>query len=719
MRKRIRLGLAAGVIIAAAMVIAALRPPPGEALPTWEPVVLKRGTVIDRLRETGTLMPRDPSIVGVPFDGKLQWVIDDSTWVQAGEPLFIIDDADELKKVAEERSQLTEAGQDLELALLKREQAVDTEERKVRKSEQDLTIEQARSRIMTTKAVGGLELVRCDADLVPLEALTGVVRTRFESTRIAWQQAQDAFIDQLDVWQDHQDQLLRLENRIDELTQQQKEAQAKPRIPGRSATDNPLADEKGDNRDKKGDKKSDKTPSKRSGKNPPPDDSAAPRAEAAVDPAVEIPKIMAERNSAREKTGLIQAELIGLRAKRDAQAPLKDAAASALASAESAERELRIRIEIEKRGLPATQLALDAELAQLTLNEAERRLREGQAAFAAMTLSQAAIDDLVAAHESAKTQTTITTELLTLANRKVSPEVEAEAAARLAKAQQAATNAKAVRDRNLAILDQERAVLDAKIARLTASLALRSRRFPSTIEQEIAARERDRSLKPELAPQLDQELVSLRADLVKAKASPANISVSPVAGLVKVRREGDRQKLAGDQVWQADPMIEVFAPANMEVVVRVNEVNVARLNTGMKVTAEIPALGRLPRTGVITQVAGVGRDKNDGSGKKGQAGVTQFEVRINLDPGEDRRDGDFRQGMTALVAIELQRVAEVHWLPRSAIVTMADGVPGIRRAPGSAVTSITGHIVGSDAFVVDDQTLTEGTTVYVKRSPNR
>ena len=493
MRKRIRLGLAASVIVAAAMVVAALRPPPGDALPTWEPVVLKRGTVIDRLRETGTLMPRDPAIVGVPFDGKLQWVIDDSTWVQAGEPLFIIDDADELKKVAEERSQLTEAGQDLELALLKRDQAVDTEERKVRKAEQDLTIEQARSRIMTTKAVGGLELVRCDAELVPLEALTSVVRTRFEATRLAWQQAQDAFIDQLDVWQDHQDQLLRLENRIDELTQQQKEAQTKPRTPGKSATENPLADKKWENRDKKGDKKSDKMPSKKDG--------AALSAEAVVDPAVEIPKIIAERNTAREKTALLQAELVGLRAKRDAQAPLKDAAANALASAESAERELRIRIEIEKRGLPATQLALDAELAQLTLDEAERRLREGQAAFAAKTLSQAAIDDLIAARESAKTQVTIVTERLALANRPVSPEVVAEAAARLAKAQQAATNAKAVRDRNLAILDQERAVLDAKIARLTASLALRSRRFPSTIEQEIAARERDRSLKPELAPQ--------------------------------------------------------------------------------------------------------------------------------------------------------------------------------------------------------------------------
>ena len=711
MIKRIRLGLATVVIIAvivAVAVVAALRPPPGDAQPTWEPVMLKRGDVIDRLRETGTLMPRDPAIVAVPFDGKLQWVADDSTWVQAGEPLFIIDDADELKKVADERSQLTEAAQDLELSHLKRDQAVDTEERKVRKSGQDLAIEQARSRIMTTKAVGGLELVRCDAELVPLEAATSVVRAGFETARLAWQQTQDAFIDQLDNWQDHQDQLLRLENRLDEMTQQDKEAKAKLRPAARSPDDNLSLD------GKKSEKKSGKRPSKEEG--------PAPMLTAAVlvDPAIEIPKILAEREVLRQKTGPLQVELAAARAKRDAQAPLKDAAAAALTLAETAERELRIRIEIEKRGLPATQLALDAELAQVTLVEAERRLREGQAAFVAKTLSQAAIDDLTAACDSARTQFTIVTERLALANRPVSPEVQAEATARLSKAEQAATNAKAVRDRNLAILDQERAVLDAKIARLTASLALRARRFPSTIEQEIAARERDRSLKPELALQLDQELVSLRADLAKAKATPPNIAVAPVTGLIKVRREGDRQKLAGDQVWQADPMIEVFAPANMEVIVRVNEVNVARVRQGMRVMAEIPAVGRLPRTGVITQVAGVGRDKNDGSGKKGQAGVTQFEVHINLEPGDDHRDGDFRQGMTALVAIELQRVADARWLPRSAIVTMADGHPGIRRAPGADPTPISGRIVGSEAFVVDgSQALTDGMTVYVQRIPNR
>jgi len=715
MRKRLRIALAAGVLAAGSIVAAAFRPNSLEAQPTWEPVPVETGTVVDRLRETGTLMPRDPLIVAVPFDGKLQWVIEDSTWVQPGEPLFIINDVDELKKVGDERTQLTEAGQDRELAKLKREQAGDTEERKVRKAEQDRTIEQARSRILTTKEVGGLELVRLDAELVPLEATTTTVRARYETARLAWQQAQDAFIDRLDEWQDHQDLLLRLENRLDELTQQEKEAKAKPGSAGAGGLE----------KRKKGKDNLGSTKPAEGGKS-----NAEPVAaiganggDIPADPAVEIPKVVAERNEVRAKTETVQRDLSTARTQRDTLTPNKDAVELDLAAAESAERELRIRIEIEKRGLPATQLRLDAELTRLSVDEAERRLNDGQAAFNAKTLSQVAIDDLVAARDSIRTQLTIVTERLALADRPVSAEGLAEAAARLSKAEQAAANAKEVRDRNLAILDQERAVLEAKIARLTASLAVRARRFPSTIEQEISARERDRSLKPELAAQIEAELMQLRADLAKAKATPPHIAVAAVAGLVKVRREGDRQKLAGDQVWQADPIIEVFAPANMEVVVRVNEVNVARLAKGMRVTAEIPALGRLPRVGIITQVAGVGRDKNDGSGKKGQAGVTQFDVRINLEPGDDHRDGDFRQGMTALVAIELQRREHVRWLPRAAIKRIpgstSDNKSGVRRTPGGPVTPVKGGIVGTEAFVIDDASLPEGTIVYVERIPNR
>lgn len=678
----------------------------------WDAVRVTRGEAVAVMRETGTLAPRDPLVVPVPFDGKLQWIVEDSTWVTKGEPLFIISDDDELKKVADERQQLEEARQDRELADLKLAQAIETEERKVRKAQDDLVLEQARNRILTEPAKGGLELVRLDQELRPLAERTAVVRAGSDELRGAWQHAQDAYLDRLSAWQQHQDALLRLENRLDELAAREREERDRPadaaRRTRREAGDKSNDGAKGEGKPA-GDGKDGK---KGEGKGPRNPDAAPP-----LDPAKERDAILAERAQLTARTAELKTALDAARAARDATVAPRDAAAIDLHTAEDAERDLRIRVEIEKRRLPATQLELDLRLAEISATEADRRLAEGTAAFTSQVISQAALDDLTATADQARTALTTTRERLALAARPTGPEVLAEAAARLSKATQAAAEAEEVRVRNLEIQRQSMAVLDAKIARLTASLAIRARRFPSTIEQEIAARERDRTLHPEDAARLDAELVSLKADLAKARANPPNVLIAAVSGLVKVRREGDRQKLAGDQVYQADPMCEVYPPENMEVVVRVNEVNVPKLKQGMKVRAEVPALGRLPRTGVISQVAGVGRDKNELLGRKGVAGVTQFEVRIVLDAGADGRDGDFRQGMTTLVEIELARQAGALLLPRAA-VDQQDSSWGVHRSPGATLSTITGQTFGDDVFVIDSG-LGEGAQVYVRRTLNR
>lgn len=696
MRLIVPIGLALAAVIA---VLLAVRS--GDAaVERWDATSVVRGDAVALLRETGTLAPRDPLIVAVPFDGKLQWIIEDATWVQQGEPLFIISDDDELKKVADERRQLEEALQDRALATLKLAQAGETEARKVRKAQDDLTLEKARHRILTEPAKGGAELVRLDRELRPMTEGTAAVRMRFETVRDAWQRAQDAYLDRLDGWQQHQDALLRQENRLDELTAAVREAANRPA--------DAMRKQKREGRPP-GDKPSDKPGKPETEKKEP--------AKPAVDPEKERADILAERERLRGLTEGLRSGLDAARAARDAATAPRDEAAAALAASEEAERDLRIRIEIEKRRLPATQLELDLRLAEVSDAEAVRRLAEGKASLEAKVLSQAAYDDLVAVAEQARSQLTTTRERLAIAARPPGEEVLAEARARLAKAEQAAAQAAAVRERNLEIQRQEGAVLDARIARLGASLAVRARRFPSTIEQEIAARERSSSLHPEDAPRLAEEIAGLRQDLEKARAAPPNVLLAPAAGLVKVRREGDRQKLAGDQAWQADPMCEVYPPQNMEVVVRVNEVNVPRLKQGMRVNAEVPALGRLPRTGVISQVAGVGRDKNELLGRKGQAGVTQYEARVVLDPGADGRDGDFRQGMTALVAIELERVPGALWLPRAAVERGGDGW-AVHRTPGGPPVPITGRPVGDDAFVIEGG-LQEGDQVHVRRITSR
>lgn len=698
---KMRLIVPAGLVLAATVAVLLATRPGDAAVERWDALKAVRGDAVALLRETGTLAPRDPLIVAAPFDGKLQWIIEDATWVQQGEPLFIISDDDELKKVADERRQLEEAVQDRELAALKLAQAIETEARKVRKAQDDLTLEQARHRILTEPAKGGEELVRLDRELRPMTEGTAAVRARFEAVRDAWQRAQDAYLDRLDGWQQHQDALLRQENRLDELAAAVREAANRPA--------DAMRKQKREGRPA-GDKPGKPDPAKAE-----PDRKEPPKP--AADPEKERAEILAERERLRGLTEGLRTGLDAARAARDAATGPRDEAASALAEKEEAERDLRIRIEIEKRRLPATQLELDLRLAEVSDAEAVRRLAEGRASLEAKVISRAAYDDLVAVAEQARSQLTTTRERLAIAAKPAGEEVLAEARARLAKAVQSAAQAAAVRERNLEIQRQEGAVLDARITRLGASLAVRARRFPSTIEQEIAARERSSSLHPEDAARLADEIAGLKRDLEKARGAPPNVLVAPAAGLVKVRREGDRQKLAGDQAWQADPMCEVYPPQNMEVVVRVNEVNVPRLKQGMRVSAEIPALGRLPRTGVISQVAGVGRDKNELLGRKGQAGVTQYEARVVLDPGTDGRDGDFRQGMTALVAIELERVSGALCLPRAAVERGGDGW-AVHRTPGGPPVPITGRPVGDDAFVIESG-LQEGDQVHVRRITSR
>jgi multidrug resistance efflux pump len=687
----IRLSLFLAVLLAIIVTVALRFAHAGrEAGSIWEPIAVERGEAVAWLRETGTLAPRDPVIIPAPFDGKLQWVIEDATWVQQGDPLFILADADELKKVADERQQLEEATQDRELAALKLEQADETEERKVRTAGDDLVLEQARYRILTEPAKGGMELVELDRQLRPLAAVTSEIQERFVTVRDAWQVKQDAYLDRLDAWQQHQDALLSLENRLDELDATAREAVAKPQEAAKRKRREAMGTEAGGE----------------------PEPESAP-----ADPLAARAAAMTERQQLMALTAGLRDQLAAARSARDAAAGPRAAAAAELADAEAAERDLRIRIEIEKRRLPATQLALDLRLAEATASEADRRLVEGRAALTAQVLSQAAFEDLVASAEQARAQVETTRERLAIAAQPAGPELLAEAAARLARARQAAAQAQAVRDRNLEIQRQEIAMLDARIARLSATLAVRARRFPSTIEQELAARERERTLRPAEAERLAADIAQLQLDLAKARANPPNVLTAPVSGLVKVRREGDRQKLAGDDAWQADPMCEVYPPQNMEVVVRVNEFNVPLLRQGQRVTLEIPALGRLPRTGVISQVAGVGRDKNELLGRKGASGVTQYEVRIVLDPGADGRDGDLRQGMTALVAIEIERVADALILPREAVAYRPEGL-AVRRRPDGAWEPVAGRLVG-DRQVVITAGLQEKELVYVRRFARR
>ena len=168
-------------------------------------------------RELGVLAPRDPVVVKSPFTAKLQWVIEDGSWVEPGAELFILSDEDEIKRVAELRAQLVQSRAELRLAKLRRANGETIERPKWAAAERALELAKLRRRLIESQPVGGQELVRLAEALRPLDAASRAARREAERAQDAWQGALDAYLAALDAWQAGRDRILRSQAKLDEL----------------------------------------------------------------------------------------------------------------------------------------------------------------------------------------------------------------------------------------------------------------------------------------------------------------------------------------------------------------------------------------------------------------------------------------------------------------------------------------------------------------------
>lgn len=658
-----RIALLAVALLAAAAAWWVLRPPP-DAARTWrEEVAAENGPVGRTLRELGVLAPRDPLVIQAPFTARLQWIVADGTWVEAGADLFILSDEDEVKRIAELRSQLVQARAELRLARLKREHGEQTERPKRDAAERSLALAEFRRRLVDAKPVGGLELVRIAEALRPLNAATVAARRAAEAAQDDFQRVLDGYLGALDAWQANRDALLRLQARIDEL-------EASP------------ADQEG---------------------------REAKLAEARQGLAGE-----------RERTAGLAQALEQARRAREELRPARDASAAALAAAEQAESELRFRAEVEKKALALARLQLDERQAVIDLDETRRQLAQTTAAVAAGSLArseQERLQDQLQRHENALE---VVRARIAIASRPPDERALAEADAQLVQARTAAEDARGVYDRAIASLQREVELKEAQVSRLELQIDQRSSGFASVLESGVRFAERELAvLGPEDADErsaVEAQLARLRAQLAQAAAAPPNIARAPVAGLVRVSRWGDRARQAGDQCWEADPVVELLPPANMDVALRVNEVDIGAVKPGQRARVAIPTLGGGELAGEVVQIAGVGRDKfsrPEYAGKAGFADVVDFEVRVRLDGTTGL---DLRQGMAARVEIDLG-TAEALRLPRAAVRRQPDGSWAVQR-PGGALTAITGQPADERWFAVASG-LAAGDTVVIERTRNR
>jgi len=667
-------GMIVGLVVLAGMAFMLLRHREPPAV-WYEKVEVQRGEVADNLHLLGEMAPRNPVLVKVGFPGRIQFVVADGSWIEAGKPVVAVGEDDAMKEAAESRSQLLQARQELRLTLIKRRHTDESESRKVAKAERNEALENLRYRILTAKPVGGDEIVRLDEALKPLEQSTAAVRKTQEQIQVNYQKLQDAFLAATDASASHRDKLLRLETRIDEL-----------------AASAERADESLQETER------------------------IERAKAVADLAV----ARTEREQLLAKGEDLAMALRTARLARDEARPGRDAAAARLATAEAAEEDLRVRLEIEKVNLQATLLHIDEASTALALTDAIRRRDQARQSFAAGAMAKAAFDELDDDVTRLTNQRDIVTAKIAIAERPLPQEVRAEADARLNRAKTQAADARSDRTRALALSDQERSVLQARVTRLAAQVELKARNFPEIIESNLEFLEKELAGLDAADPddaarraEAESERADLLARLEQAKINPPNVIKAPVAGVVRLSRSGDRARQAGDQVWEEDVIAEIYPPGRMEVQVRANEVEVRQLAAGQLAQVTVPALPGYASQAEVLQVSQLGRDKFADDGQA--AGVVQFAVRLKLMTAAP----ELRQGMTAMVSLTISTHPAAVWLPRAAVTRRGDTWTILTGDPDQPQPQpVQGEPVGVNAFVISGG-IGAGEMVFIERRGNQ
>jgi multidrug efflux pump subunit AcrA (membrane-fusion protein) len=639
----------------------------------YEQITVQRGAVSDVLRETGVLSTRDPVVVKTRIKGPLEWIVEDEHWVDQGAKLFVINDEEVLREVAEQRTEMLNTRQELALAHLRREHARRLEDQKVEAAERQLELAQVRYRILSTQPKGGTHLLDIHEKLLPLERQTAGLRSEYEKAQNTYERAQDAYLERFDEWQERKDAIIRIQAKIDEHTV-------------RSEADV---------------------------------DAAKPQELVAQQEATkQLAEARAESERLRAGLDELKQTRKTARAAADAARQPRDELLAQLELREVAERDLYIQLEIEKRGVKLAQLQLDRQAARLALTEAQRKQRDGQTAFDSGAISAASLEQLGSQVLAAEKDLSILDEKVKIAARPEPAEVLTEARLEMEKADALAKDIRKVRDRKLETLDQEITVLEAKIARAMHAVQQVTQGFATVIESNIEFLKKELEAldddEQQRRDEIDKELKGLATDLERARANPPNVSSSAVAGVVRLNRRWGRVYHVGDRVQEDDIVMEIFPALNMEVRSAVNEANVRHVHPDMTVRMTVPALADRVLTGSIALLAGVGKDKLDGAGgwnSSAFAGVTQFETRIKLDKVTD----DLRPGMTVVVEITLSRQEDVLYLPRSA-VRMTDGKATVLtgRAEAPELSAVSGRPFGDDLYLIDGG-LSQGQVVFVER----
>jgi len=644
-------------------------------IPFLDPVTVRRGQVVHLLRETGRLWSEEPVLVACKFEGTVEWIIEDGVWVEKGEKVCVTGSQVVFKRVGELRAKLSDARQELRLAMLRKEHTRDAETAKLDIAIRRHELEKIRYRILTEKPVGGKELVRLHEQLLPMEEDSRELQSAFEQAQDKYLAARDFLLEAQDEYQAMKDKLLNARSRIEELrVETDKDTGAMQ----------PLEREKHEE---------------------------------------SLKQLSAAQEQVDECERQRPALLKRIELAQGAAAPLKaslEDLRSGLETMKDQTRELYVRLEIEKRGAPLAQLKLEEGAALLKLDAARKRHEDGKAAFESGAMSQGALDALSEELAARESELKIVQQKVKIASRPPPREKLEEAKVKLEKAAAEAEAAREVYEQAMAIEAAAIAQIEARIAKLEFEFRRDSDNYADVIEAGIRSAERELKTTDlddhEQRSALTNELSELRARLAEVKKDPPSIYRTPVSGIVNLAKHEGEPARVGERRWPGDPLARIFDMENMAVNARMNEVNVRHVRHGMPATVIIPALQGRRFAAKVREISAVAGDKFSRldfrwKSRFAFAGVTQFGLTFDVvesDPG-------FRPGMAVIVELEVDRREDAIWIPLGAVCRDGERrfvYAGEKESP--SVRYVEGEVFGDDCFVVT-KGLEEGETVWIKR----
>lgn len=161
----------------------------------------------------------------------------------------------------------------------------------------------------------------------------------------------------------------------------------------------------------------------------------------------------------------------------------------------------------------------------------------------------------------------------------------------------------------------------------------------------------------------EQMTTSLAQSIVKSPADGLLI-------LAKNWRSRQMQTIKeGDTVWPGNTLGNIPDLSQLQVMTQINENDLSKVTTGMRVRVRVDAIPDLVMTGVISVVGTLAkeREESEGSGQvstEESAGIKVFEITVDMDTTDSR----LRPGMTCKTELILETIPKAISIPMKAII---------------------------------------------------